>query len=253
MNYKSTSFEPRIAYVQLVFGVIYTLIAFIFISLGLFEQARAMEGMARIQEGTVQAVQEHARQNREAHEGYRGTQGEAPSVLEPGEKKQRQEPSGEDDPLSQAYVWYVLAILFALLAVKSFFIAIRVKNMVANGRKAVATLIEAQASRGISIVRAKVETGEGTIGIETRYAGETIAKELTEYLKEHETDRLPALIVGKGRSLKGMLAVRSSYGRLDLASVSVEGIGGEEASPAPEAAPAEGGFSQALQAEKPKE
>ncbi len=163
------SFEPRVAIMQNIFGVIYTLIMLIALSLALFTKAQNLK--LNIDE--------------------------------------------------EPYFQYVMAIIFFIMAAKSFFIAARVKNLIKNGTKTQASVLEIEAVRGITIVRAKVDYNNQDIIIESRFAGEKIAQELKDYLKEHNTDIVPALIVGKNNKVRGMLTIKSSYGRLVKESLKI--------------------------------
>lgn len=165
MNYSSTTFDPRIATAQAVFGVIYVLITLVALSLAFYARAQALEA---------------------------GADGEQP------------------------WIQYFMALLFALLAVKSFCIVRRTLSLLRHGRRMPATVLACEASRGISTIRAQAELADGhAIIFETRYAGEAVARELTEHLERTHSDAVPALIVGEGRLSRGMVAIRSDHGHLD--------------------------------------
>ena len=169
MNYNSTTFDPRIATAQAVFGVIYILITLIALSLGFYARAQALA-------------------------------------------------AGEEE--AQPWIQYFMALLFALLALKSFCIVRRTLSLLRNGRRVAATVVECGSSRGISTIRARAELDGGhAIIFETRYAGEAVARELHEHLTTSGSDAVPALIVGEGRLSRGMVAIRSEHGHLDPASL----------------------------------
>lgn len=169
MNYSSTTFDPRIATAQAVFGIIYLLITLVALSLAFYARAQALA-------------------------------------------------AGEEE--TQPWIQYFMALLFALLALKSFCIVRRTLSLLRHGRRVAATVVECGSSRGISTIRARAELGEGhAIIFETRYAGEAVARELHEHLQRTGSDEVPALIVGEGRLSRGMVAIRSDHGHLDPASL----------------------------------
>ena len=169
MNYNSTTFDPRIATAQAVFGVIYILITLIALSLGFYARAQALA-------------------------------------------------AGEEE--AQPWIQYFMALLFALLALKSFCIVRRTLSLLRHGRRVAATVVECGSSRGISTIRARAELDGGhAIIFETRYAGEAVARELHDHLTASGSDAVPALIVGEGRLSRGMVAIRSEHGHLDPASL----------------------------------
>lgn len=169
MNYSSTTFDPRIATAQAVFGIIYLLITLVALSLAFYARAQALA-------------------------------------------------AGEEE--TQPWIQYFMALLFALLALKSFCIVRRTLSLLRHGRRVAATVVECGSSRGISTIRARAELGEGhAIIFETRYAGEAVARELHEHLQRTGSDAVPALIVGEGRLSRGMVAIRSDHGHLDPASL----------------------------------
>lgn len=126
------------------------------------------------------------------------------------------------DLSKEPYFQYFMAILFFILALKSFFIATRIKNLIKNGQKAIATVTNVECKRGITSVFAKVKVANGDeIEIESRYAGEAFAKELQNYLNAEKTDKVPALIVGSANKPRAMLCIKSAYGHLDKNSLKI--------------------------------
>lgn len=117
----------------------------------------------------------------------------------------------------EPYLYYFMAVLFALMAAKSFFIFSRNKTLLKEGVYYEAKVDSIEGVRGITVIKGVCEIAEfGPIYIETRLVGETIARELKKYLEDNKQDHLPALVVGlKGNRPRGMFAIKSKYGHLD--------------------------------------
>lgn len=156
------SFEPRVGTAQLIFGVIYTIITLIALSLAYYV----------ILEGRT------------------------------------------------PYLHLFMALLFAIMALKSFIIYKRVKTLMANGQYAEAEVSSIEPVRGITVIKGTCALPNGDrIEIESRLVGETAAKELKAYLAEQKQSKLPALVVGvDGPRPRGMFTVKSLHGHLIEAS-----------------------------------
>lgn len=117
----------------------------------------------------------------------------------------------------EPYLYYFMAVLFALMAAKSFFIFSRNKTLLKEGVYYEAKVDSIEGVRGITVIKGVCEIAEfGPIYIETRLVGETIARELKKYLEDNKQEHLPALVVGlKGNRPRGMFAIKSKYGHLD--------------------------------------
>ena len=121
---------------------------------------------------------------------------------------------------TEPYMQYFMALVFAIMAGKSFYIHKRVKNLLKNGQQTVGTLISCEPVRGITILRASVDVKDfGLIEIESRLAGETVAHEIKRYLNDNATDKVPVLVVGDKKHPKGMIMIRTHAGHLDLESI----------------------------------
>lgn len=127
-------------------------------------------------------------------------------------------------PDQEPYMQYFMAVLFALLAAKSFFLYRRIKNLIARGTRAQATLLSCEAVRGITVVRAELEVPNyGRIEFEQRLAGTRVAGEINRYLTEHKQQKLPALIIaGDSRHPRAMLTVSSKGGHLIEQSLALD-------------------------------
>lgn len=115
------------------------------------------------------------------------------------------------------YLQFFMAALFAIMAIKSIFIASRVKNLLTNGKYFNAKVDSVEPVRGITVIKGVVDIPEfGLIYIESRLAGETPAHELKRYLEEHKQDHLPALVVAVNtKHPRGMFTIKSKNGHLD--------------------------------------
>lgn len=118
------------------------------------------------------------------------------------------------------YLHLFMALLFAIMALKSFIIYKRVKTLMANGQYAEAEVSSVEPVRGITVIKGTCALPNGdSIEIESRLVGETAAKELKAYLAEQKQNKLPALVVGvDGPRPRGMFTVKSLHGHLIEAS-----------------------------------
>lgn len=118
------------------------------------------------------------------------------------------------------YLHLFMALLFAIMALKSFIICKRVKTLMANGQYAEAEVSSVEPVRGITVIKGTCALPNGdSIEIESRLVGETAAKELKAYLAEQKQNKLPALVVGvDGPRPRGMFTVKCLHGHLIEAS-----------------------------------
>ena len=118
------------------------------------------------------------------------------------------------------YLHLFMALLFAIMALKSFIIYKRVKTLMANGQYAEAEVSSIEPVRGITVIKGTCALPNGDrIEIESRLVGETAAKELKAYLAEQKQSKLPALVVGvDGPRPRGMFTVKCLHGHLIEAS-----------------------------------
>ena len=114
------------------------------------------------------------------------------------------------------YLQMFMAVLFAIMAVKSFFISSRIKSLLNNGTYIEAEVDSCEPVRGITVIKGVIDVPEfGLIHIESRLVGETPAHEINHYMKEHNQNKLPALIVGvKSNRPRGMFTVKCKNGHL---------------------------------------
>ena len=114
------------------------------------------------------------------------------------------------------YLQMFMAVLFAIMAVKSFFIASRIKSLLNNGTYIEAEVDSCEPVRGITVIQGVIDVPEfGLIHIESRLVGEAPAHEINRYMKEHNQNKLPALIVGvKSNRPRGMFTVKCKNGHL---------------------------------------
>lgn len=114
------------------------------------------------------------------------------------------------------YLQMFMAVLFAIMAVKSFFIASRIKSLLNNGTYIEAEVDSCEPVRGITVIKGVIDVPEfGLIHIESRLVGEAPAHEINRYMKEHNQNKLPALIVGvKINRPRGMFTVKCKNGHL---------------------------------------
>ena len=123
----------------------------------------------------------------------------------------------------EPYMHYFMAAVFAIMAVKSFYLYKKVKNLMKNGVHTVGTLTSCEPVRGITILKAVVDVKDyGPIDIETRLAGETVAHEIKRYLNKHHTDQVPVMVVGNSKRPRGMIMIRTKAGRLDPQSIEIK-------------------------------
>ena len=119
----------------------------------------------------------------------------------------------------QPWLQYFFALLFAIMAVKSFIIWARARSRSGAGRRTVGTVEEISADHGITRVKGVIplrDADRGELHIESRFAGETLSREIRAFLDERGTRSLPALVVGENtRRPRGMFLIRTRRGRLD--------------------------------------
>lgn len=122
------------------------------------------------------------------------------------------------------YLQFFMAVLFGIMALKSFYIANRVKNLLKNGVYFKAKVDSVEPVRGITVIKGIVEIPDfGPIYIESRLAGETPARELQRYLDERKQEFLPALVVGaQGKHPRGMFTIKCKNGHLDESSAELQ-------------------------------
>lgn len=114
------------------------------------------------------------------------------------------------------YLHLFMAALFALMALKSFIICKRVKNLMAHGVYTEAEVDAIEPIRGITTIKGRCTLPSGEIiAIESRLVGETVAKELQSFLAAQGQTKLPALVVGVGsKRPRGMFTVKCLHGHL---------------------------------------
>lgn len=117
----------------------------------------------------------------------------------------------------EPYLYYFMAVLFGLMAAKSFFIFSRTRTLLKEGVYHEAKVDDITAVRGITTIKGTCEIKDfGLIYIESRLVGESIAHELTKFMKDRKQNSLPALVVGiNGNRPRGMFSIKSKYGHLD--------------------------------------
>lgn len=114
------------------------------------------------------------------------------------------------------YLHLFMALLFAIMALKSFIIYKRVKTLMANGIYTEADVNAIEPVRGITTIKGSctLESGEFIL-IESRLVGETVARELKAYMDAQGQTKLPALVVGaNSRRPRGMFTVKCLHGHL---------------------------------------
>ena len=114
------------------------------------------------------------------------------------------------------YLHLFMAALFALMALKSFIICKRVKNLMAHGVYTEAEVDAIEPVRGITTIKGRCTLPSGEIiAIESRLVGETVAKELQSFLAAQGQTKLPALVVGvDSKRPRGMFTVKCLHGHL---------------------------------------
>ncbi|MDO5351828.1 MAG: hypothetical protein Q4E81_03255 [Succinatimonas sp.] len=117
----------------------------------------------------------------------------------------------------QPWLQYFFVILFAIMAVKSFFIYAHTKILYSTGMHTVGVVESIDPNHGITIVRGSIKLDDGReLSIESRFAGESVAHEIRHFLDEQKTKKLPALVVDiKGKRPRGMFVIHTYAGHLD--------------------------------------
>lgn len=112
---------------------------------------------------------------------------------------------------------YFFTVLFGVLAAKSFYIFFRDRRLFKTAVKTLGKVEEIRASHGITTVCGTITLGSGEeLLFESKFAGETLARELKRWLKDTGLTRLPALLTGReGGARKGMFLIKTSAGHLD--------------------------------------
>lgn len=136
------------------------------------------------------------------------------------------------------YFQLSMAALFAIMAIKSFFISARVKRLLREGIYFEADVESCEPVRGITTIKGTCDIPDyGQIHIESRLVGETIGHELKAYMAEHKQHRLPALVVGaNGRYPRGMFTVKGNHGHLVPESAQLQSAANENSDSAATAA-----------------
>lgn len=114
------------------------------------------------------------------------------------------------------YLQMFMAVLFAIMAIKSFYIARRIKSLLSLGTYIEAEVDSCEPIRGITVIKGVIDVPQfGLIHIESRLVGEAPAHEIKRYLQEHNQTKLPALIVGiKTNKPRGMFTIKCKNGHL---------------------------------------
>lgn len=114
------------------------------------------------------------------------------------------------------YLQFFMALLFGIMALKSFIISRRIKTLIDTGSYCEAEVDSCEAVRGITVIKGIIDVPEfGLIYIESRLVGEAPAHEIKRYLQEHQQTKLPALIVGlKSKKPRGMFTIKCRNGHL---------------------------------------
>ncbi len=117
----------------------------------------------------------------------------------------------------QPWMQYFFILLFAVMAIKSFFIYAHSKILYSTGIHTVATVEDIDPNHGITIIRGAIKLDDGReLSIESRFAGESVAHEIRHFLDEQKTKKLPALVVdSKGKRPRGMFVIHTYAGHLD--------------------------------------
>ena len=147
------------------------------------------------------------------------------------------------------YLHLFMAALFALMALKSFIICKRVKNLMAHGVYTEAEVDAIEPVRGITTIKGRCTLPSGEIiAIESRLVGETVAKELQSFLAAQGQTKLPALVVGVGsKRPRGMFTVKCLHGHL------IEDSARLKSAPRPESAADDAATAQAKAATRAAE
>ena len=123
------------------------------------------------------------------------------------------------------YLQLCMAVLFAIMAGKSFFISARVKRLLREGVYFEAQVDSCEPVRGITVIKGVCDIPNyGLIHIESRLVGEHIGRELKAFMADHKQHKLPALVVGaNGKYPRGMFTVKGLHGHLVPESAMLKG------------------------------
>lgn len=123
------------------------------------------------------------------------------------------------------YLQLCMAVLFAIMAGKSFFISARVKRLLREGVYFEAQVDSCEPVRGITVIKGVCDIPNyGLIHIESRLVGENIGRELKAFMADHKQHKLPALVVGaNGKYPRGMFTVKGLHGHLVPESAMLKG------------------------------
>ena len=123
------------------------------------------------------------------------------------------------------YLQLCMAVLFAIMAGKSFFISARVKRLLREGVYFEAQVDSCEPVRGITVIKGVCDIPNyGLIHIESRLVGENIGRELKAFMADHKQNKLPALVVGAdGKYPRGMFTVKGLHGHLVPESAMLKG------------------------------
>ena len=123
------------------------------------------------------------------------------------------------------YLQLCMAVLFAIMAGKSFFISARVKRLLREGVYFEAQVYSCRPVRGITVIKGVCDIPNyGLIHIESRLVGENIGRELKAFMADHKQNKLPALVVGAdGKYPRGMFTVKGLHGHLIPESAMLKG------------------------------
>lgn len=123
------------------------------------------------------------------------------------------------------YLQLCMAVLFAIMAGKSFFISARVKRLLREGVYFEAQVDSCEPVRGITVIKGVCDIPNyGLIHIESRLVGENIGRELKAFMADHKHNKLPALVVGAdGKYPRGMFTVKGLHGHLVPESAMLKG------------------------------
>ena len=123
------------------------------------------------------------------------------------------------------YLQLCMAVLFAIMAGKSFFISARVKRLLREGVYFEAQVDSCEPVRGITVIKGVCDIPNyGLIHIESRLVGENIGRELKAFMADHKQNKLPALVVGAdGKYPRGMFTVKGLHGHLIPESAMLRG------------------------------
>lgn len=129
----------------------------------------------------------------------------------------------QDD--GDGYLQLCMAVLFAIMAGKSFFISARVKRLLREGVYFEAQVDSCEPVRGITVIKGVCDIPNyGLIHIESRLVGENIGRELKAFMADHKQHKLPALVVGAdGKYPRGMFTVKGLHGHLIPESAMLKG------------------------------